>query len=213
MNATSVTNSPNDNRNLVTVSLYSQFFVVASLPEATMWLLSIADISTPGVRTIKGPIMSDKPEYMTREGKANLEQKLHILITDERKKVADRIAAAKELGDISESGEYEDAKKSQALLEGEIRSIKDTLARAQLINEDQNGVREVRIGSTVKVRIDGDDETETWTIVGSTEASPRNGKISNESPIGSKLLGKKEQNTVEVQTPSGPMHVTILKIN
>jgi transcription elongation factor GreA len=157
--------------------------------------------------------MSDKPEYMTRKGKEDLEQKLHLLITDERKKVADRIAAAKELGDISESGEYEDAKKSQSLLEGEIRAIKSTLSRAQIIDEDQNGVREVRIGSTVTVRIDGDDETETWKIVGSTEASPRNGKISNESPIGSQLLGKKEQSEVEVQTPSGPMRVTIVKIN
>jgi transcription elongation factor GreA len=157
--------------------------------------------------------MNEKPVYITRDGKAKLEEELHDLVANRRPEVADRINAAKELGDISESGEYEDAKKAQSLLEGRIREIKSMLSRAQIIAENQNGSREVRVGSTVTVRIDGDDEEETWMIVGSAEASPREGKISNESPIGSKLLGQKVQNKVEVPTPSGPMSVEILKIN
>jgi transcription elongation factor GreA len=157
--------------------------------------------------------MSDKPVYLTREGKAKLEAELEELITTERQSVADRIKAAKELGDISESGEYEDAKKSQAILEGRIREIKSMLSRAQLIDEDQNGAREVRIGSSVTVRFDADGEEETWTIVGSAEASPREGRISNESPIGKAILGKKVRQKATVDAPNGPQKVTIVKIN
>lgn len=157
--------------------------------------------------------MSDKPQYLTREGKVKLEAELEYLITTERKQVAERINAAKELGDISESGEYEDAKKAQALLEGRIHEIKTILSKAQLIDDDQNGVKEVRIGSSVTVRVDGEDEDETWFIVGSAEASPREGKISNESPIGSALLGKKSRQKVTVQTPDGVMKLTIVRVN
>ncbi len=156
--------------------------------------------------------MSDKPVYLTRDGRAKLEAELEQLTTTERKSVAERIAAAKELGDISESGEYEDAKKSQSLLEGRIREIKSILSRAQLIDEDTNGNGEVRVGSSVTVRIEDDNEEETWTIVGSAEANPREGRISNESPIGAALLGKRPRQKVTVQTPSGIMKLTILKI-
>lgn len=155
----------------------------------------------------------EKPEYITRDGKAKLEEELEYLMTNRRKDVADRISAAKELGDISESGEYEDAKKEQALVEGRIRDIKNVLSRAQLIDEDQNGVRDVRVGSTVTVRFEPDGEEETWMIVGSTEASPRDHKISNESPIGAAILGKRVRSKVKVQTPAGLMQLTIVKIN
>lgn len=158
--------------------------------------------------------MSEKPIYLTREGRARLEAELAHLEIDGRKQVAERIKAAKELGDISESGEYEDAKNSQALLEGRIRDIKNTLSRAQIIEDDQNGSKnEVRVGSSVTVRIEDEGEEETWTIVGSAEANPREGKVSNESPIGAALLGKKPRQKVTVQTPSGVMKLTILKIN
>lgn len=157
--------------------------------------------------------MTDKTEYLTRDGKAKLEAELHELQTVERKHVADRINAAKELGDISESGEYEDAKKAQSLLEGRIRDIKSILSRAQLIDEDQNGSKEIRVGSSVTVRFDDEDDEETWTIVGSAEASPRHGRISNESPIGSAILGKKVRQKVTAQTPNGPMKITIVKIH
>jgi transcription elongation factor GreA len=156
--------------------------------------------------------MSDKPVYLTPDGKAKLEAELEQLTTIERRDVAQRINAAKELGDISESGEYEDAKKAQSLLEGRIREIKYQLSRAQLIDDESNGHKEVRIGSRVTVRFDNEDDEETWTIVGSAEASPREGRISNESPIGSAILGKKIRGKAVVDTPNGPMKLTIVKI-
>jgi transcription elongation factor GreA len=156
--------------------------------------------------------MSEKPAYLTREGRAKLEAELEELTTTGRKQVAERIGAAKELGDISESGEYEDAKNHQAHLEGRIREIKSILSRAQLIDEDNGHGNEVRVGSKVTVRVEGDDEDETWTIVGSAEAKPRDGKISNESPIGAALLGKRLRQKVTVQTPSGMMKLTVVKI-
>jgi len=156
--------------------------------------------------------MSEKPAYLTRDGRAKLQAELEDLETNGRKQIAERIGAAKELGDISESGEYEDAKNQQAHLEGRIREIKSILARAQLIEEENGHGNEVRVGSTVTVRIDGEDEDETWTIVGSAEAKPRDGKISNESPIGSALLGKRIKQKATVQTPSGVMKLTVVKI-
>lgn len=156
--------------------------------------------------------MTEKPTYLTRDGRARLEAELDQLVTVERKQVAERIAAAKELGDISESGEYEDAKKSQALLEGRIRELRHLLSRAELIDEEHRGGGDVRVGSIVTVRFEEDSSEETWTIVGSAEASPRQGRISNESPIGSALLGKRARNKVTVQTPSGVMRLTITKV-
>jgi transcription elongation factor GreA len=157
-------------------------------------------------------MMSEKPAYLTRDGRAKLEAELEELVTSGRKQVAERIGAAKELGDISESGEYEDAKNQQAHLEGRIREIKGILSRAQLIDEENGHGNEVWVGSTVTVRIEGEDEEETWTIVGSAEAKPRDGKISNESPIGAALLGKRVRQKATVQTPSGVMKLTIVKI-
>jgi transcription elongation factor GreA len=156
--------------------------------------------------------MTDKPIYLTRDGKAKLEAELEELKTVGRKQVAERIAAAKELGDISESGEYEDAKNSQAILEGRIRELDHMLSRAQIIDDESNGDhKEVRVGSSVTVKFDDGDE-ETYTIVGSAEARPRDGRISNESPIGSALLGKKLRQKVSVETPSGLMKLVITKI-
>lgn len=156
--------------------------------------------------------MTDKPTYLTRDGRAKLEAELELLTTVERKQVAERIAAAKELGDISESGEYEDAKKAQAILEGRIRELKSLLSRAETIDEDQVGNGEVRVGCSVTVRFEEDGEEETWMIVGSAEANPRQGRISNESPIGAALLGKRARQKVTVQTPSGVMKLTVVKV-
>ncbi|NTU80429.1 MAG: transcription elongation factor GreA [Chloroflexales bacterium] len=156
--------------------------------------------------------MIEKPTYLTREGRAKLEAELEQLTTVERKGVAERIAAAKELGDISESGEYEDAKKAQAILEGRIRELKSLLSRAETIDDEQVSNGEVRVGSQVTVRFDEDGEEETWMIVGSAEANPRQGRISNESPIGSAILGKRSRQKVTVQTPSGVMKLTIVKV-
>lgn len=157
-------------------------------------------------------LMSDKPAYLTREGRAKLEAELEELTTNGRRQVAERIGAAKELGDISESGEYEDAKNQQAHLEGRIREVKSILSRAQIIDDESAQGNEVRVGSKVTVRMDGENDEETWSIVGSAEAKPREGKISNESPLGSALLGKRRNQKVTVNTPSGTMKLTILKI-
>ena len=156
--------------------------------------------------------MSEKPAYLTRNGRIKLEAELEDLVTNGRRQVAERINAAKELGDISESGEYEDAKNQQAHLEGRIREIKSLLSRAQIIDEENGQGNEVRVGSKVTVRIDGEDEEETWMIVGSAEANPREGYISNESPIGGSLIGKHPRQKVTVQTPSGALKLTIVKI-
>lgn len=157
--------------------------------------------------------MSDKPAYLTRDGRAKLEAELEALQTNGRREVAERIGAAKELGDISESGEYEDAKNQQAHLEGRIREIKSILSRAQIIDEENGHGNEVWVGSKVTVRVEGEEEDETWSIVGSAEAKPREGKISNESPLGASLLGKRKGQKVTVQTPSGTMKLTIIKIH
>src|SRR5215216_7010185 len=108
--------------------------------------------------------MSEKPAYLTRDGRAKLEAELEDLQTNGRRQVAERIGAAKELGDISESGEYEDAKNQQAHLEGRIREVKSILSRAQIIDEENGHSLEVRVGSKVTVRIEGEDDEETWSI-------------------------------------------------
>ena len=152
----------------------------------------------------------NKPVYLTAEGKTRLEEKLQHLLTVRRPEVADRIQQAKADGDISESGEYEDAKNEQAWLEGEIRSLEHTLRHAQVIaNGGANGL--VTIGSMVKVK-DGDGEEETYTLVGSAEANSRQRKISNESPVGKALLGHKPGDIVTVHSPAGKMEFTILSI-
>lgn len=155
--------------------------------------------------------MTDKPMYLTKEGRLRLETEIEELETFGRKDVAERIRQAKELGDISESGEYEDAKNKQAFLEGRIREIRNILNNAQMIQEEQTDHREVRVGSSVTIRYE-DGEEEEWMIVGAAEANPRKGKISNESPIGNALLGKKPRQKVAVTTPSGITKLTVIKI-
>jgi len=152
----------------------------------------------------------NKPVYLTAEGKARLEERLRHLLTVRRPEVADRIHQAKADGDISESGEYEDAKNEQAWLEGEIRSLEHNLRHAQII-ENGNGNGVVILGSVVAVK-DSDGEEERYTLVGSAEASSRLRKISNESPVGKALLGHKVGDIVTVHSPAGKLDFTILSI-
>ena len=154
--------------------------------------------------------MTDKPVYLTREGKAQLETELKQRIEVERPAIAESIKQAKDLGDLSENSEYEAAKNAQAFNEGRIRELTYMINNAQLI-EDSNGGKEVRIGSTVTVRTDDGDE-ETYTIVGSSEAKPSEGRISNESPMGKALLGKHARNKITFETPGGTEKLTIIKI-
>ncbi|HEY7737792.1 MAG TPA: transcription elongation factor GreA [Candidatus Limnocylindria bacterium] len=152
--------------------------------------------------------MNSKPVYLTQEGVERLEAELRHLITEERPRVAQRIHDAKLDGDISENAEYEDAKQEQSFLEGRIATIEVQLKNHEVI-EHQNGDK-VRIGSTVVIT--GPDGKETFTIVGSAEAAPREGRISNESPVGVALMGHKKGDEVTVQAPAGPVSYTLVSI-
>lgn len=152
--------------------------------------------------------MNTKPVYLTAEGLEKLRAELDQLITVERPRVAARIHEAKLDGDLSENAEYEDAKQEQSFLEGRIATLELQLRNAEVI-EKTNGER-VGIGS--KVVIKGSDGEETFTIVGSAEAAPREGRISNESPVGVALMGRKKGDRVVVQAPSGPIEYTVVQV-
>jgi transcription elongation factor GreA len=153
--------------------------------------------------------MNNKPVYLTAEGLEKLKAELNHLITEERPRVAQRIHDAKLDGDITENAEYEDAKQEQSFLEGRIATLEAQLKNAQVIESGGNGDR-VGIGS--KVVIKGAEGEETFTIVGSAEASPRDGRISNESPVGAALMGRKKGDKVVVQAPAGPMTYTVVRV-
>ena len=154
--------------------------------------------------------MNTKPVYLTAEGLAKLEAELQHLITNERPRVAARIHDAKQDGDISENAEYEDAKQEQSFLEGRIATLEGQLKNAEVIAR-VDGSDKVHIGS--KVVIKGSDGEETFTIVGSAEAAPREGRISNESPVGIALMGAKKGDKVTVQAPAGPVDFTVVSIS
>jgi transcription elongation factor GreA len=151
----------------------------------------------------------EKPVYLTAEGKVALQEELINLTEIRRPEVADRIQQAKLDGDISESGEYEDAKNEQAWIEGRIRTLEHMLMHAQIIEGPRGD--NVGLGSTVSLR-DGEGEEYEWMIVGAAEANPRQSRISNESPVGKSLMGRKAGDTIEVNTPGGIERFTVLKV-
>jgi transcription elongation factor GreA len=153
--------------------------------------------------------MNNKPTYLSREGLDKLRQELEEMTSVKRPEVAQRIHDAKEHGDLSENAEYEDAKNEQAFVEGRIQTLEALIKNATLIDENHSNDH-VQIGSTVKVS--GPDGSQSFTIVGSTEAKPTEGKISNESPVGRALLGKKKGENVTVQVPAGDIAYKIVSI-
>ena len=153
--------------------------------------------------------MNNKPVYLTAEGLEKLKAELSNLVTVERPRVAARIHDAKLDGDITENAEYEDAKQEQSFLEGRIATLEAQLKNAEVI-EGGNGDK-VGIGS--KVVIKGDEGEETFVIVGSAEAAPREGRISNESPVGVALMGHKKGDKVTVQAPAGPVSYTVVRVS
>ena len=155
--------------------------------------------------------MADKPVYLTLEGKNKLEAELEYLTTVRRHEVAEAIKSAKEEGDLSENSAYDEAKLQQGFLEGRVQTIEAQLRNAVIIERNGNGTDKVGIGNTVTVVEDGADE-ETYQIVGSAEADPLEGKISNESPIGQAMLGAKKGDTVRAETPGGELVFKILRI-
>ena len=154
-------------------------------------------------------MVMDKPIYLTAEGKVTLEEELSHLTRVRRPEVADRIQQAKLDGDISESGEYEDAKNEQAWVEGRIRTLEHMLKHAYLI--EGSGSDTIGLGSRVHIR-DGEGDTYNWTIVGSAEANPRQSRISNESPVGKALMGRKKGDKIRVDAPGGVEEFTVLKV-
>ncbi|QGQ47356.1 transcription elongation factor GreA [Metabacillus sediminilitoris] len=149
---------------------------------------------------------------MTREGKEKLEQELEYLKTVKRKEVVERIKIARSFGDLSENSEYDSAKEEQAFVEGRITTLENMIRNAKII-ESEADTSSVSLGRTVTFTELPDGDEETYTIVGSAEADPFEGKISNDSPIAKSLLGRKVGDEVTVQTPGGEMLVKIVKIS
>ncbi|NLP43518.1 MAG: transcription elongation factor GreA [Peptococcaceae bacterium] len=155
--------------------------------------------------------MSEKEVILTLDGLKKLEEELEILKTQKRREVADRIKQAIEFGDISENSEYDDAKTEQAFIEGRIITLEKMLRNAKVI-DDCEGKDQVSLGSTIVLKdIEYGDEEE-YTIVGSAEADPAVNKISNESPVGSAVLGQKKGSVIEVTVPAGVLRYQILDI-
>lgn len=156
--------------------------------------------------------MAEKNVFLTIEGLKKLEDELDTLKTVRRKEVAERIKQALAFGDISENSEYDEAKNEQAQLEERIVKLEAILRNAKIIDDEDITTDAVSIGSKVLVNdLEYDEEIE-YTIVGSAEADPYEGKISNESPVGSALIGGKMGDVVEVQVPDGLIKYKILKI-
>ncbi|GAB4458010.1 MAG: transcription elongation factor GreA [Anaerolineales bacterium] len=150
--------------------------------------------------------------FLTREGYQKLQDELEYLRKVKRQEVANRLHEAMEGGELIENAEYEAAKNEQAFVEGRIQELEALLASAKIIED--NGRKKsdvVQLGSKVTIK-EGNYEAETFTIVGAAEANPREGKISNESPIGKAILGHKVGETVKVETPGGTYNVKILKV-
>lgn len=156
--------------------------------------------------------MPEKQIILTAEGLKKIEQKLDHLKSVRRREVAERIKQAIEFGDISENSEYEDAKNEQAFIEGEILTLEKMLRNAKLIDEDEISHDVVTIGSTVVLKdLEFGDMLE-YTIVGSAEADPTESRISNESPVGEAILGRKVGSIVEVNVPAGTLKYEIMDI-
>jgi transcription elongation factor GreA len=152
-----------------------------------------------------------KDVILTPEGLANLKAELDQLSTVRRREVAARIKEAREFGDISENAEYDDAKNEQAMLEARIAQLEEKLRSATVIDSSDLGTDMVRVGSVVHVREGG--KSTKYTIVGSAEASPAEMKLSNESPVGKALLGRKRGEEVTFSTPKGKRKLKITKID
>jgi transcription elongation factor GreA len=147
--------------------------------------------------------------YLTGEGLAKLKEELTYLRDTKRKEVTERIAKAREYGDISENSEYDTARDEQSFTEGRILEIESLLKRSEIIQEQHLGI--VQIGSSVTVDIEGDEDK--YHIVGTMEAEPESGKISHESPVGKALLGLKVGDEVDVSTPYAALHYRIKSID
>jgi transcription elongation factor GreA len=153
-----------------------------------------------------------KEVILTKEGYEKLKQEIEYLSIDKRREVAERIKQAREFGDIAENAEYDDAKNEQALLEHRISLLEERMRAARVIDKRDVAKDVVSIGSTVRLRDIGANKTFEYRIVGSAESNPAENKLSNESPVGRAILGRKKGEVVEVTAPRGSLKFKILEI-
>jgi transcription elongation factor GreA len=155
--------------------------------------------------------MSEQP-YLTQEGAERLRSELTNLKGPMRQEIAERLRSAISMGDLSENADYHKAKEDQAFLEGRIMELEYILKNAIIVEQRQGARDLVEVGARVLVQDEEEEAPETYHLVGAKEADPRNGKISNESPIGRALLGRRKGETIQVETPGGTVTLKILKI-
>jgi transcription elongation factor GreA len=153
-----------------------------------------------------------KDVLLTPEGYEKLKQEIDHLRGDKRREVAERIRVAREFGDIAENAEYDDAKNEQAMLEHKIAQLEERLANARVIDTGDVDTSVVSLGSKVRLRDVDANETVEYHIVGSAEANPAEQKLSNESPVGKAIMGRKKGETVEVSAPRGALKFKIMDI-
>ncbi len=156
--------------------------------------------------------MALKPIVLTSEGLHKLEQELEQLKTIRRKEVSEKIKVALSFGDLSENSEYDEAKNEQAMVEARIAEIEQMFKVVTVLDEEGITTDTISVGSVVTVKNLKSDRVDTYKIVGSTEASPKDKKISDESPVGKAMLGHKMGETVEVETPVGTVNYKIVDI-
>lgn len=158
-------------------------------------------------------MVQEKSFYMTEEGKEKMEQELEFLKIDRRKEVVERIKIARDFGDLSENSEYDAAKDEQAFVETRIVQVEKMIRNAVIIESDDENPNMVGLGKSVTFKELPDEEEETYRIVGSAEADPLEGKISNDSPIAKAIIGKEVGEKVTVPTPGGEIKIEILKVD
>ncbi|WP_026569866.1 MULTISPECIES: transcription elongation factor GreA [Sediminibacillus] len=156
---------------------------------------------------------AEKSFYMTNEGKQKLEDELEYLKTEKRQEVVERIKIARGFGDLSENSEYDAAKDEQAFVESRIATVENMIRNAVIIENDNENPNVVNLGKSVTFKELPDGDEESYQIVGSAEADPFEGKISNDSPIAKSLIGREIGEKVTVPTPGGDMEVEILSVD
>jgi transcription elongation factor GreA len=153
-----------------------------------------------------------KEVILTPQGFEKLKEDIAFLQTEKRREVAERIRVAREFGDIAENAEYDDAKNEQAMLEHRIAQLEERLLSARVISKKEISKDSVSVGATVKLRDIAANKTVEYHIVGSAEANPSENRLSNESPVGKAIMGRKKGETVEVAAPRGALMFKILEI-
>lgn len=157
--------------------------------------------------------MDNKQVKLTEDSLKQLEEELEYLKTKKRKEVSEKIKVALGFGDLSENSEYDEAKNEQAQVEARIVSVENMLKNAIVIDESERDTSKVELGATVTIHDIEFDEDITYKIVGSTEADPDEGRLSDESPLGKSLMGKAEGEMIDVDAPAGVIQYKILKIS